>query len=99
MSLVMPVGLKFLPTDAELVGCYLYKKVTGMALPNGVVFECDLYGKENPWEIWERYKQNVVKCVEGEDLYFFTKLKKKSPKAKRIERRIGIGRCMGGRKW
>ncbi|KAF7836572.1 NAC transcription factor 47-like [Senna tora] len=92
-TFVFPGGFRFIPKDEELIQYYLFNKITGMPLPEGVVLECDLYGSENPWEIWQRYSHKVVKWEEGEDLYFFTTLKKKS--SRRIERSVGIGRWEG----
>lgn len=94
-SFMVPPGHRFVPTDEELVGYYLFNKVTGMALPEGVIPECDLYGDLNPWDIWHRHRHRVVKTAAGEDLYLFTRLRRKTPGAKRVERRVGVGAWEG----
>ncbi|XP_059643673.1 NAC domain-containing protein 2-like [Cornus florida] len=71
------IGYKFLPTDSELIQ-YLVCKAKEEALPwEGVVKDCDVYGKE-PSELFEGSEENV--------LYFFTKLKKKHGNGSRIDR-------------
>ncbi|XP_021612446.2 NAC domain-containing protein 105-like [Manihot esculenta] len=81
-------GLRFCPTDEELVGHYLLRRITGelTAWQYGVIRECDLYSTEEPWELWQRYKLNV-----SEDVFFFTKLNKKNTGSSRINRKIGAG--------
>ena len=64
-----PTGWRFCPKDTELIKDYLYNKFMAQKLPfEGIIVEYDLYGKENPWEIWERFSEHVVKIVHGEDL-------------------------------
>ncbi|CAL1372911.1 unnamed protein product [Linum trigynum] len=91
------IGLRFLPTDQELVIGYLLGKLTGMPLPSDKhVFDCDLYGGEEPWEIWTRFRGGGA-CSgfryfgddEAEDLYFLTPLKKKNLNAIRLDRSVG----------
>ncbi|XP_044489972.1 NAC domain containing protein 50-like [Mangifera indica] len=86
-------GLRFRPSDDELIGYYLHRKIFGcLPLPcNIIVKVCDLYGSQEPWEIWEFYKRNFD---DNEDLYFFTALKKKSSMSNRISRKIGSGSWM-----
>ncbi|KAJ4721108.1 putative NAC domain-containing protein [Melia azedarach] len=83
------VGYRFMPSDEELVDYYLYQKVSGIPIPfvDYVVKECDIYGDE-PGKIWNSYGGNLLK--DDEDLYFFTKLKKKTPKGSRIDRKVGL---------
>ncbi|XP_044473981.1 NAC domain-containing protein 41-like [Mangifera indica] len=92
-TMIFP-GLKFRPTDDELIGHYLHHKIfCGLPLYRYFnIKDCDLYGSQEPWEIWEFYKRN---SGDDEDLYFFTVLKKKSSNGKRICRRIGSGSWMG----
>ncbi|KAJ8751349.1 hypothetical protein K2173_016540 [Erythroxylum novogranatense] len=80
-----PPGFRFLPGDDELLGHYLFKKIFYGLEGNGVVMDCDLYGKEEPWEIWKRYGGDNA----DKDLYFFTPLKKKSVGGWRIDRGVG----------
>lgn len=80
------MGVRFHPTDEELIGHYLYLKNN----PNSVTAstfvppEFDLYGETEPWIIWEAYGGPRLK---HQDLFFFTRLKKKANT--RIIRKIG----------
>ena len=91
------VGLRFIPTDEELVAYFLLRKIIGVPTPETFVFDCDLYGDENPWQLWNRYSSRInLNPYDGsKDLYFFTKLKRKKPNAVRVERRVGIGAWQG----
>lgn len=84
-----PVGFRFNPTDYELVTHFLRNRNIGKPTPSDAVKECDLYGKKEPWEIWEMFsavdESRVVK-----QLYFFTKLKTYN-NGRRIDRRVGSG--------
>ncbi len=48
-------GYRFLPTELELIRCYLLNKVTGNPIPSldnhvmNPVIECDLYGDPTIW--------------------------------------------------
>ncbi|KAJ4831713.1 hypothetical protein Tsubulata_019106 [Turnera subulata] len=81
----VPVGYIFMPSDEQLVGHYLYRKITGRLsmLDQLIVKECDLYGEEEPWEIWEKFGGG-----EG-DLFLFTKLKRKSSAGSNFIRKVG----------
>ncbi|CAL1406098.1 unnamed protein product [Linum trigynum] len=87
---LMPAGMKFCPTDQELIAHYLHRKITGglTMFQTEIVKECDLYGEEEPWQIWDRFKAETVVDME-QNLYFFTRLKSKSTNGKRILRRVG----------
>ncbi|KAK7267714.1 hypothetical protein RIF29_20392 [Crotalaria pallida] len=75
------------PRDQALIQDFLYNKVHGKPVPNYlVVLQEDLYGDQNPWEIWEAFKES---SYNGKDLYIFTTLKKKSPNGSRFSRLIG----------
>ena len=91
------VGLRFIPTDEELVAYFLLRWISGVSIPETFVSECDLYGEENPWELWNKHSNrvNFNPCDGSRDLYFFTKLKRKKPNAVRVERRVGIGAWQG----
>uniref|UniRef100_A0A2P2PQ69 NAC transcription factor 079 n=1 Tax=Rhizophora mucronata TaxID=61149 RepID=A0A2P2PQ69_RHIMU len=84
----LPPGFRFLPTDEQLVGVCLYENVTGTLPPSHgfLIKHHDLYGQEEPWEIWERFWTGGPFF---EDLYFFTILKKKSANGSRVDRRTG----------
>ncbi|KAG6703805.1 hypothetical protein I3842_07G103700 [Carya illinoinensis] len=56
-------------------------------IPNPEIGECDLYGEKEPWEIWDQGSNKNLQ----EDLLVFTKLKKKTAKASRVDRTIGTG--------
>ncbi|KAJ7950914.1 NAC domain-containing protein [Quillaja saponaria] len=111
---LLPPGFRFQPTEQELLLYYLYNKITSTQQPQpptniGPVFECDLYGDKNPWEIWESFKN----CISDhyfsdhhdedsdeeqhklQDLYFFTKLKRKTLNGSRFDRKIGSGSWEG----
>ncbi|MED6184803.1 hypothetical protein PIB30_050960 [Stylosanthes scabra] len=81
---------RFKPSDEELIQDFLLNKINGRPLPkHGTVLECQLYGIEkNPWQIW---KENIGDSYDGKDLYFFTTLKRKSSRSKRMVRTIGLG--------
>lgn len=77
-------SLNFCSSDRGLV-LYLHKKIHGSQLPeNSQVQECDLYGDEEPWEMWE----TLVNKEEKEEIYIITQLKKIG---RRVKRRIGSG--------
>uniref|UniRef100_A0A7N2LB04 NAC domain-containing protein n=1 Tax=Quercus lobata TaxID=97700 RepID=A0A7N2LB04_QUELO len=85
----LPVGFRFNPTDDELVTHFLRNRNLGKPTPFNAVKECDLYGKKEPWEIWDMFS-----AVDGSrvvrELYFFTKLKTYN-NGRRIDRRVGSG--------
>nr|POE94913.1 nac domain-containing protein 48 [Quercus suber] len=85
----LPVGFRFNPTDDELVTHFLRNRNLGKPTPFNAVKECDLYGKKEPWEIWDMFS-----AVDGSrvvrQLYFFTKLKTYN-NGRRIDRRVGSG--------
>ncbi|KAJ0084154.1 hypothetical protein Patl1_29545 [Pistacia atlantica] len=92
MSLTLPPGYRFVPSDAELIGFYLYNRVHNLPFPCDSVLECDLYGILEPWQIWEMYEGPKLG---KQDLYFFTPLKKISKKGSKICRRVGSGTWKG----
>ena len=85
----LPVGFRFNPTDDELVTHFLRNRNLGKPTPFNAIKECDLYGKKEPWEIWDMFS-----AVDGSrvvrELYFFTKLKTCN-NGRRIDRRVGSG--------
>ena len=50
LSAKVPVGFRFHPTDEELVGYYLPKKVGAMKIDLDLIRELDLY-KLEPWDL------------------------------------------------
>ncbi|WRX11516.1 NAC domain - like 10 [Theobroma cacao] len=76
--------------------CYLFSKVTSKSmlhLDQDQIKDFDLYGEKEPSEIWDLH--GGCNLQSNEDLYFFTKLKKKSQNGSRINRSVGTGTWMG----
>ncbi|KAL5739109.1 hypothetical protein ACOSP7_028028 [Xanthoceras sorbifolium] len=91
-------GYKFLPNDKELISYYLFNRLFAQTEPSNdlekILFkECDLYGCQEPWHIWDLYGGNHLE--DGQALYFFTHLKKVSVNGSRICRKIGSGTWAG----
>ncbi|XP_024200550.1 putative NAC domain-containing protein 94 [Rosa chinensis] len=87
-------GQRFCPMEDELLMFYLKPKVNGMKVPGNedVICELDLYGDQDPWKIWERFKARKANDLRrNKDLYFFTQKKKKTAKSSRISRTVGSG--------
>ncbi|KAK6259141.1 hypothetical protein SCA6_013615 [Theobroma cacao] len=71
-------------------------KVTGKSmlhLDQNLIKDFDLYGEKEPWEIWNLFGGCNLQC--SDDLYFFTKLKKKSQNSSRMNGFVSIGMWMG----
>ncbi|OIT21576.1 PREDICTED: NAC transcription factor 32-like [Nicotiana attenuata] len=72
-------GFRFRPTDSEGL-TFLLRFVAGQEMHNSrfITTDIDVYGKQEPWEIYD----NGVPCGDDEDnsshRYFITKMKKKS---------------------
>ena len=89
-------GFRFTPKDRQLFCHYLYGKIRDTLLPidREIVRECDLYGADQPWILWESNGGNHLTVKD--DLFFFTKLRKKNAHhSKRFLRTIGTPDCMG----
>jgi len=56
MESCVPPGFRFHPTDEELVGYYLRKKVASQKIDLDVIKEIDLYRIE-PWDLQGMYQQ------------------------------------------
>ncbi|XP_050278418.1 NAC domain-containing protein 41-like [Quercus robur] len=86
-----PGGFVFDPLDEVLVIHYLHPKATEISnckCPE-VIPECDLYGTEEPWQIWEKMEE-ANNCIRNkEEMFFFTRLKRVSSKSNRCKRSIG----------
>ncbi|KAJ4850044.1 hypothetical protein Tsubulata_044625 [Turnera subulata] len=85
----LPSGYYFKPTMDELVGHYLLRKINGTLSPIAMALipECDVYGDEEPWEIWSRFG-----AADDHSLFLFSPLKKKKKSSSNgtvIARRIG----------
>ncbi|KAL6191365.1 hypothetical protein ACLB2K_037756 [Fragaria x ananassa] len=92
----LPPGYKFRPDKEQLLVHYLRPKLDGEDFAQELVPFCDLYGKKEPWQIWNDYFQELsAKHKERTDLYFFTQLKTKTPKGKHIKRTVGSGTWKG----
>ncbi|KAI9174574.1 hypothetical protein LWI28_019485 [Acer negundo] len=94
----LPVEMKFHPSDRELVGFYLFNKTNSKIecfndLEKIFVKECDLYGCEEPWQIWESYGGHQLE--DGEALHLFTWLKKFSVRGSRVSKWVGSGTWAG----
>ncbi|KAK2647840.1 hypothetical protein Ddye_015331 [Dipteronia dyeriana] len=94
----LAVGMKFHPSDKDLVGFYLLNKICKKTesfndLERVLVNECDLYGCEEAWQIWESY--GGAHLEDGEGLHLFTRLKKVSARGSRVSRRVGSGTWAG----
>ncbi|KAK4843942.1 hypothetical protein QYF36_014614 [Acer negundo] len=94
----LPVEMKFHPSDRELVDFYLFNKTNSKIecfndLEKIFVKECDLYGCEEPWQIWESYGGHQLE--DGEALHLFTWLKKFSMRGSRVSKWVGSGTWAG----
>ncbi|KAA8542684.1 hypothetical protein F0562_023817 [Nyssa sinensis] len=88
MAFAFGPGIRFHPTDQELIEDYLLYKVMGIPLVlEDLVKESDLYGDKEPWEIFDTAAERIQ--------YFFTKLKKKSVAGSRFSRTVGKGTWKG----
>ncbi|KAK2650389.1 hypothetical protein Ddye_017878 [Dipteronia dyeriana] len=98
-SFRIPMGYRFEPTDKELVTYFLFNKIfaeTGDPFNDIEKFsvrESDLYGSQDPRDIWNLYGGDNLE--DDQPLYLFTRLKKVSSKGSRISRRVGSGTWSG----
>ncbi|MBA0635735.1 hypothetical protein Godav_026100 [Gossypium davidsonii] len=83
----VPPGFRFHPTDEELVGYYLRKKVASQKIDLDVIREIDLYRIE-PWDLKERCQ---IGCEEQNEWYFFSHKDKKYPTGTRTNRATMAG--------
>ncbi|KAL5746623.1 hypothetical protein ACOSP7_027769 [Xanthoceras sorbifolium] len=85
----LPPGFRFDPTDQQLIIDYLFNKVHGNPLPSSIaVIDCDIYGDGRLW-------RRLFEESEADTLYFFTRIKKKTSKGKRVDRVTGSGTWKG----
>ncbi|XP_050214691.1 NAC domain-containing protein 30 [Mercurialis annua] len=83
----VPPGFRFHPTEEELVGYYLKRKINSLKFDLDVIVDIDLY-KMEPWDIQARcnlgyYEQN--------EWYFFSHKDRKYPTGTRTNRATAAG--------
>ncbi|XP_010263910.1 PREDICTED: NAC domain-containing protein 37-like [Nelumbo nucifera] len=83
----VPPGFRFHPTDEELVGYYLKKKVASQKIDLDVIRDIDLYRIE-PWDLQERCR---IGYEEQNEWYFFSHKDKKYPTGTRTNRATMAG--------
>ncbi|KAI4346394.1 hypothetical protein L6164_007291 [Bauhinia variegata] len=87
MESCVPPGFRFHPTEEELVGYYLKKKINALRIDLDVIVEIDLY-KIEPWDIQDRCKLGYE---EKNEWYFFSHKDKKYPTGTRTNRATAAG--------
>ncbi|KAF8377864.1 hypothetical protein HHK36_031251 [Tetracentron sinense] len=87
MESCVPPGFRFHPTDEELVGYYLKKKVASQKIDLDVIGDIDLYRIE-PWDLQERCR---IGYEEQNEWYFFSHKDKKYPTGTRTNRATMAG--------
>ncbi|EEC82767.1 hypothetical protein OsI_27499 [Oryza sativa Indica Group] len=92
----VPPGFRFHPTEEELVGYYLARKVASQKIDLDIIQELDLYRIE-PWDLQERCKYGGHGGDEQTEWYFFSYKDRKriiEEGANRFEavRTVGLGR-------
>ncbi|GMH21797.1 hypothetical protein Nepgr_023639 [Nepenthes gracilis] len=83
----VPPGFRFHPTEEELVGYYLKRKINSLNIDLDVIIDIDLYRME-PWDIQERCKLGYD---EQNEWYFFSHKDKKYPTGTRTNRATAAG--------
>ncbi|KAM7265859.1 hypothetical protein ACFE04_003542 [Oxalis oulophora] len=87
MESSVPPGFRFHPTEEELVGYYLRKKVASQKIDLDVIRDIDLYRIE-PWDLQESCR---IGYEEQREWYFFSHKDKKYPTGTRTNRATMIG--------
>ncbi|PIA44268.1 hypothetical protein AQUCO_01700101v1 [Aquilegia coerulea] len=83
----LPRGFSFKPTDAELISYYLKKKILGEAFTSlNYIRDREIYGEKAPSHPSQLFEESS-----SDELYFFTKIKKKYTRTTRINRTAGNG--------
>ncbi|XVF77786.1 hypothetical protein PTKIN_Ptkin14bG0074600 [Pterospermum kingtungense] len=82
----LPPGFRFHPTDEELVGYYLDRKITGRTIELEIIPEVDLY-KCEPWDLPDK------SFLPSKDMewYFYSPRDKKYPNGSRTNRATRAG--------
>lgn len=83
----VPPGFRFHPTDEELVGYYLRKKVASQKIDLDVIRDIDIYRIE-PWDLQDRCR---IGYEEQHEWYFFSHKDKKYPTGTRTNRATTTG--------
>ncbi|KAK8638500.1 hypothetical protein V6N13_136920 [Hibiscus sabdariffa] len=83
----VPPGFRFHPTEEELVGYYLQRKINALKIDLDVIIEIDLYNME-PWDIQGRCN---VGNEEQSEWYFFSYKDRKYPTGTRTNRATAAG--------
>ncbi|XP_019172056.1 PREDICTED: NAC domain-containing protein 37-like [Ipomoea nil] len=86
-SCTVPPGFRFHPTDEELVGYYLRKKVASQKIDLDVIRDIDLYRIE-PWDLQDKCR---IGYEEQNEWYFFSHKDKKYPTGTRTNRATMAG--------
>lgn len=86
-SSCVPPGFRFHPTEEELVGYYLNRKVNDLKIDLDVITDIDLYRME-PWDIQDRCKLGYE---EQSEWYFFSHKDRKYPTGTRTNRATAAG--------
>lgn len=58
-SSCVPPGFRFHPTEEELVGYYLHRKINSLKIDLDVIVEVDLYSIE-PWDLQGTHMYNLI---------------------------------------
>ncbi|CAN6321649.1 unnamed protein product [Urochloa humidicola] len=87
MESCVPPGFRFHPTDEELVGYYLRKKVASQKIDLDVIRDIDLYRIE-PWDLQEHCG---IGYEEQNEWYFFSYKDRKYPTGTRTNRATMAG--------
>ncbi|KAJ8443626.1 hypothetical protein Cgig2_019608 [Carnegiea gigantea] len=86
-NVAVPPGFRFHPTDEELVGYYLKKKVASQKIDLDVIRDIDLYRIE-PWDLHDKCGMGYE---EQNEWYFFSHKDKKYPTGTRTNRATMAG--------
>ncbi|KAL0360109.1 UNVERIFIED_CONTAM: NAC domain-containing protein 30 [Sesamum radiatum] len=87
MESCVPPGFRFHPTEEELVGYYLKRKVNSLKIDLDVIIDIDLYRME-PWDIQDKCKLGYE---EQNEWYFFSHKDRKYPTGTRTNRATAAG--------
>ncbi|XP_022866665.1 NAC domain-containing protein 30-like [Olea europaea var. sylvestris] len=87
MDSCVPPGFRFQPTEEELVGYYLKRKINFQKIDLDVIIEIDLYRME-PWDIQGSCKLGYEEQTEW---YFFSHKDRKYPTGTRTNRATAAG--------
>ncbi|CAI9114739.1 OLC1v1015527C1 [Oldenlandia corymbosa var. corymbosa] len=87
MESCVPPGFRFHPTEEELVGYYLNRKVNSLKIDLDVIVDIDLYRME-PWDIQDLCKLGYE---EQNEWYFFSHKDRKYPTGTRTNRATAAG--------